>query len=251
MKIKELKLSATTCYLVETGNKYVLIDTGYESDWALFSRRLKEAGVSLSDISHLVLTHHHDDHCGLLNNVSQANRAIRIVMSYRAPGFLATGANDRTHGAGYVTGGVKRLISLMQRMDKEFDRTWRTHPFPPYACRETDVLIEGEKNLAEVGIGLSGRIIETPGHTTDSISVLLEDGDCFVGDAAANFLQFAGTKYCVVLVEDIEEYYKSWGKLISAGARRILPAHGKPFPVEKLSRNMGAIKSSDIVGHPI
>ena len=118
---------------------------------------------------------------------------------------------------------------------------------PPYLSRESDILIQHETNLDEIGIGLSGRIIETPGHTTDSISVLLEDGNCFVGDAAANFLQFAGTKYCVILVEDIEEYYRTWGKLISCGARRVYPAHGKPFAVENLSRHMGGIKSSDVV----
>jgi hydroxyacylglutathione hydrolase len=77
--------------------------------------------------------------------------------------------------------------------------------------------------------------------------LLLEDGSCFVGDAAANLPQIAGAKYCVILVEDIEEYYKSWGKLISAGARRIYPAHGEPFAVEKLSRHMGAIRQSDLI----
>ena len=31
-------------------------------------------------------------------------------------------------------------------------------------------------------IGISGEIIHTPSHSTDSISIILDDGSCFVGD---------------------------------------------------------------------
>ena len=64
-----LKLKVTTCDLVKTRQKYLLIDTGYDYEWSLFCEKRKAAQVNLSDISHLILTHHHDDHAGLLNNV--------------------------------------------------------------------------------------------------------------------------------------------------------------------------------------
>ena len=32
------------------------------------------------------------------------------------------------------------------------------------------------------GIGVSGEIIPTPSHSPDSVSLALDDGDCFVGD---------------------------------------------------------------------
>jgi glyoxylase-like metal-dependent hydrolase (beta-lactamase superfamily II) len=94
---------------------------------------------------------------------------------------------------------------------------------------------------------LNGRIIETPGHSLDSISVVFDDGDCFVGDAAANLPQFLGTKYCVILIEDLEAYYTSWRKLISEGARQVFPAHGKPFPAEKLEQNIYKNSGSQMV----
>ncbi|HSQ62892.1 MAG TPA: MBL fold metallo-hydrolase [Polyangiaceae bacterium] len=247
MRIETLKLSVTRCYLVQTGHGYVLIDTGYESDWPLFSRRLQQAGVRLSEISHVVLTHHHDDHCGLLNPITRANEAVRVVMSHRAPELLAAGHNDRAHETGWVSRRASWLIALLRKTKADFDRHWRAHEFPPYTRRESDVLIEGETNLEDIGIGLRGRIIETSGHTNDSISVLLEDGSCFVGDAAANLPALAGTRYCVILLEDIEEYYRSWDKLIRAGARRIFPAHGEPFSVERLRRHRGDIRRSDMV----
>lgn len=36
MNLIPLKLSVTTCYLVKTDEKFLLIDTGYEEDWELF-----------------------------------------------------------------------------------------------------------------------------------------------------------------------------------------------------------------------
>ena len=50
-----------------------------------------------------------------------------------------------------------------------------------------------------------------------------------VGDAAANFLQFAGTKHCIIYLEDLDQYYQSWVRILEAGAKRIFPAHGEPF----------------------
>ncbi len=234
MDKRELKLSVTNCYLIRTGNKYLLIDTGYEEDWRLFSQRLTDVGVSLSEISHILLTHHHDDHCGLLNRILEKNPDIRLIMSYRAKDFLSAGKNDQTHGGMYVNKRIKLLFSFI----KIFDTRWKTHSFPPYQAREIDILVKGEADLKDIGINLNGRIIETPGHSMDSISLVFEDGDCIVGDSAANFPQFLGTKYCVILIEDLEAYYESWRKLISEGARQIFPAHGRPFPGEKLEQNI-------------
>ena len=111
--------------------------------------------------------------------------------------------------------------------------------FPPYYVRPCDILITSTSKLRDIGIDLDGTIIHTPGHTIDSITVLFDDGDALVGDAAANMLQIAGTKYCVIAVDNLDEYYHSWEKIISHNAKYIFPAHGNPFPVGKLKKNIG------------
>lgn len=80
--------------------------------------------------------------------------------------------------------------------------------------------------------------------TIDSITLILDDGNAFVGDAAANMLQFAGTNYCVIALEDFDQYYQSWQKIIDYNAQHIFPAHNNPFPVEKLKQNIGKNTSS-------
>lgn len=44
MEIINLKLNVTNCFLIKCEMKYVLIDTGYEYEWNLFCKRLKEVG---------------------------------------------------------------------------------------------------------------------------------------------------------------------------------------------------------------
>jgi glyoxylase-like metal-dependent hydrolase (beta-lactamase superfamily II) len=48
-------------------------------------------------------------------------------------------------------------------------------------------LVTGDTGLREIGILLDGEVLETPGHTVDSISILFDDGNCLIGDASGNF----------------------------------------------------------------
>ena len=251
MEIIPIELSVTNCYLIKTANNYILIDTGYEYDWELFCSKMMKAHGSVSQISHIILTHHHDDHCGLLHHILAENPSIHVVMSSRCKELIATGENDQTHGGGYVNNRIHTLVRFKQFyvslvLKKTVDKSTNLK-FPPYQFRNGDILVGGGTTLREIGIPLDGEFIETPGHTVDSISILLDDGTCFVGDAAANFLQFAGTKYCVIFICDMNEYYTSWKKLITKSAAQIFPAHGKPFSVDKLKKNLGKNKVQNIV----
>ena len=241
MNVAKLKLSVTNCYLIKVKDSYLLIDTGYDWEWKAFCSKLQDLNISFADISHIILTHHHDDHSGLLNMVLSKNPGIKAVMSHRAKNLLSKGKNDRSHGGAYINKRVNTLLTL-KRM---FDKRW-TQTFPAFVPRKEDIMIEGDVSLQEIGIALNGKILETPGHSVDSISVLFDDGDCFAGDAAANFLQFAGTKYCIIYLEDIEEYYRTWRKMINAGAKRIHPAHGGSFGVSKLDKNINANRKSNM-----
>jgi glyoxylase-like metal-dependent hydrolase (beta-lactamase superfamily II) len=248
------KLSMTNCFLVKAGDHYVLVDTGYEDDWDVFRTRLNEAGVELDQISHIVLTHHHDDHCGLVHHILQENDSIQVVMSPLCKELITKGENDRTHGGGFLNRRIALLLGLRQLyvslLPKKVGKKGKLFTFPPYQLRDCDIVVTGDTGLREIGIPLDGTIIETPGHTVDSVSVLFDDGDCLIGDAAANFLRFAGTKYCVILITNMGDYYQSWEKVIAAGARRIFPAHGAPFAVDKLKTNLWKNKAENIVPYP-
>lgn len=251
MKIIPIKLSVTTCYLIKTGENYLLIDTGYTEDWELFCKKLKEANVSVLQISHILLTHHHDDHCGLLHLIMKQNSSIKVIMSSLCKELIQKGENDKSHGGGLLNRQVAFLIRhkqqyvsliLHKKVKKENNLKFR-----PYFCRDCDFIVHDGVRLREIGIPLEGVILETPGHTVDSISVLFDDGDCFVGDAAADMLKFTCTKNCAIFICDMDTYYHSWKKLIDKSAQKIYPAHGKAFPISKLQKNIWKNKAENIV----
>lgn len=251
MDLIPLKLSVTTCYLIKTGTKFLLVDTGYAEDWELFRRRLREADVELSQIGYILLTHHHDDHCGLLYAILQENISIRIVMSDLCSELIQKGENDLTHGGGLLNKRVAFLIRHKQAyvslvLRKQVDKS-QNLKFRPFQFRDSDIVFEGEPTLRELGIPVDGKLLSTPGHTVDSVSVLFPNGDCLVGDAAAHMLSFAGTHYCVIFICNIDTYYKSWEKIVRAGAKRIFPAHGGPFSIDKLGENMRKNKAKNLV----
>ena len=106
MDITQLVFSVERCYLMKAQDKYILIDTGYAFEWEDFRTKLKDAGIGFQDISHIILTHHHDDHCGMLNDIIRENTDIRVVMSNLAPTLLQKGgkrpqprrrAGEQTH----------------------------------------------------------------------------------------------------------------------------------------------------------
>lgn len=253
MDIIPIKLSVTNCFLVKADDKYILIDTGYAEDLELFREGLEKTGVTLSQISHIILTHHHDDHCGLLHYILDENKNIRVVMSLLCKELISKGENDQTHGGGLLNKRVAFLIRRKQFylsvvLGKKIDKA-NNLKFTPYVVRDCDILIDADTELRDIGIPLDGRIISTPGHTIDSVSVIFDDGDCLAGDAAASMLCFAGTKNCVIFICDMEEYYKSWQKIIDSGAKKIYPAHGKPFAAERLKANIGRNRAENLVSY--
>jgi len=253
MELICLRLSVTNDYLFRSGSKYVLVDTGYEADWELLQKRLSESGVAVGDISHLILTHHHDDHVGCIHGLLAGNPEIVVVMSTETSELIRAGQNDLTHGGGLINKRIAFLIRF-----KRFVVSGKTGKavkkednllFKPYLARKGDIILSGETRLRDIGIEADGSLIPTPGHTVDSVSLLFDDGDCLVGDAAASMLIFAGTRHCVIFVMDLDQYYESWRLLLNRGAKRILPAHGRPFAASVLEREMGRNRKDDIVDY--
>jgi glyoxylase-like metal-dependent hydrolase (beta-lactamase superfamily II) len=147
---------------------------------------------------------------------------------------LQGGVHVYKKGAGYITKRIRALTWIKSRLEPSWD-----HSFPPFQARPQDIIVDLPRRLSDVGLELEGTLLATPGHTEDSLSLVMDDGACFCGDAAANFLRFAGTRYCVIFIEDIRQYYESWDRLLEAGAKRIYPAHGKSFAARRLAENRG------------
>jgi hydroxyacylglutathione hydrolase len=108
----------------------------------------------------------------------------------------------------------------------------RTFEYSPVVLKENDVIITEDNDDVLRKIGVDGKIICTPGHTDDSISVILDNGDAFVSDACLSNLGFL--HYRPIEVSNLKQVFASWQKIIDNGTKTIYPSHVKPFPVENL-----------------
>jgi glyoxylase-like metal-dependent hydrolase (beta-lactamase superfamily II) len=219
-----VKLGWTRCYLLKCTAGYLLIDTDYSKYYRRFERKLLDLGIALSDIKYLLLTHHHDDHAGFAAQLVQSV-GCRVIAHRHAVGPLSRGRSEGTDHA--VNRRSRLTLACYTLFHKEYS-------FPPLTLTGKDAVIEGDNDGLLQEIGIDGVILHTPGHTRDSISVVLSDGSAFVGDAAMNFLWWTGIRHRPIVVDHIDVVYESWQKLRERGARVIYPSHGRPFSATEL-----------------
>ncbi len=241
INITRIPLRFTNVYLIPCQGGYLQVDTGYHRDYPAYRKAIQKAGLNLSDIKYLFLTHHHDDHAGFLNELAGETQLTVITNRY-ARDLLLIGKNDTSQGVGWVSPMVKMIITTLKR----FDPQW-TFAFPPFKMRDQDICIEGDDCEILRKIGISGDILYTPGHCVDHQSLLLDSGVLICGDSASSALLFAGTHYCTIVMSNMETAYQSWRKMLDAGAQTLYPSHGNPFPAARLHENKGKIKTQDLI----
>lgn len=228
----QITLSQTNCYLLKAREEYLMVDCGREGDERRLLRKLRLLGIPLSSIRWLLLTHHHSDHCGLLHYLISANPDIRIIMSRKCADYLGTGSHYHSANETYANIALQKAFSLYSKMGGALSDT-----FIPYLKREGDFILYDESAALPDPVGISGSLLQTPGHTEDSIS-LVTDGNAFVGDAARNMLNFLGSPYEPIILYNLNICFDSWRKLLSTGVMRIHPAHGKSFDMKRMQNKL-------------
>ncbi len=229
---KTLTIGPTNCYLLNVREGYLLIDTSLPECFRQFLEKLKEIRVDPSEIKLLLLTHAHDDHAGFAAELREES-GCRIVTHKNSIESLKEGCIIKV---GHFLNTRARIMMTLYSLSKR-----RDFEYTPVTLNERDVVIEGDDEEALKSVGIDGRIIYTPGHTEDGISVITADGDAFVGDVCMSNLGFLHCR--PIEVSDLPSVFASWQKIIENGARKIYPGHGKPFAVGDLIRYRNAYTS--------
>jgi glyoxylase-like metal-dependent hydrolase (beta-lactamase superfamily II) len=215
-------------YLFAIDEGYILIDTGYENGFARFQRNLKKLHIQPSEIKFIFLTHAHDDHAGFLNKVLAITNA-KVILHPKAIKRLKSGLNS-------FEGGCSSMLAyIFCKLFALFGKSG--HKFPPIKDEYLNRLITTDSQEFR-NLNLPIQAFETPGHTADHIS-LLKDGILFCGDAAMN--GFPSIKRNIIWIENLQDYRKSWEKMIAFNPAKIYPSHGKPFDVNDLKRFIKSI----------
>lgn len=217
---------------------YVMIDTGYDGMFQSRKKKLKKHNISIKEVKYIFLTHAHDDHAGFVNDMIQENPEIKVILSEKGLDMLRKG--ECSPGGGSSGKQAYYFCQILKLFVKG------EHTFPPIKEEyEKNLWLYNQENKAEIEKVLQATILETSGHTKDSISLLTKNGDLFCGDAAMN--GFPSKNNIIIWIEDKQEYQKSWAKIIESKSKLIYPAHGKPFPVKHLEKNMTHLEKVKII----
>ena len=150
--IKLLKYGNTNCYYIKGKKGSVLIDTDWAGTLQLFYRKIKELGIKTID--YLLITHYHPDHMGIAQDIVDNMGTKLIVMDVQ---------KDYIHWS-----------------DKIFAKDNRIN-FTPINTEPVIISCKESRKFLQ-NLGIDGEILHTPGHSDDSISLVLDDGVAFVGD---------------------------------------------------------------------
>jgi ribonuclease/clavin/mitogillin len=183
---------STNYWVISAGRSRLLVDLGWPGSMGTMRANLQRAGIPLNEIKYGLATHYHIDHAGLAQELKSAGVPL-LVIDLQVP-----------------------AIPLLKRHVKPQDHF-------------TDIMMEGNVTIpiAESRaflrrIGIEGEIIHTPGHSDDSVSLLLDDGSVFTGDL---------THPMMIGDENAAVVRASWRLLMDRGARHVYAGHGSIRPV--------------------
>ena len=226
MKIINVGDRVTNTWIYEIPDGYVMIDTGYPGKLKNAEKRMTRHGIQWSDIRCLFLTHAHDDHAGFLKDLMIKCPHIQVIANPDSLPVLRKGQNSFSGGCSTLEAFLFCKCMYLWGKGK--------HLFPPLSESLSDrILWISEENRMVLEKQLGGKILFTPGHTGDSVS--LKVGQVvFAGDAAMN--GFPSSHRITIWVEDPVAFGRSWDLLIAEEADMLYPGHGKPFAKEELVR---------------
>jgi len=205
-QIIQILSGRSNVFLLTNGKINFLIDTSAGRLWNKLQKQLEKAGIS--KIDYLILTHAHFDHAANANKIKAKYGALVIVQKNEAD-YLAKGENVIPQGTTLLT---RLLVSLAGRLFFEQVR---------YEPCQYDMLVGNILDLNDMGINAC--IMHTPGHTSGSVSVIIEDEIALVGDTM--FGVFRGSVF-PPYAENVAMMIQSWGKLLRTGCRLFIPSHG-------------------------
>lgn len=184
-----LKYGNTNTYLLRGSKGNLLLDTDWAGTMPLFYKEIKRQGISIRDIDFVMATHYHPDHMGLIGELTE--QGVKLLLLDVQKSFV--------HFSDAIFSRDRRLNYRPVQEENAF----------MIACRESRGFLKR--------LGIDGEIIETPSHSRDSVSLILDDGVCLTGDLEP-YGNLAG-------YEENEMLQSDWEKIMGYRPKVIYFAH--------------------------
>ena len=197
--VQQLKYGNTNTFYISNGHGGILVDTGWAWTLSAFYKAIKSKDIKIEDIQYLLITHYHPDHMGLAGELVDLGKKL-VVVDVQC---------DFIHCSDNIFQREKHRIYKPIIDDK----------LSVISCKESRSFLEK--------LGINGEIIHTPGHSDDSISIILDEGIAIVGDLdpVDNVLAY----------NENNLLRNSWNKILSHNLKVVFYGHANERDVSRLS----------------
>lgn len=187
MNIVNVGYRSTNYYILADDKPLLLADLGWPGTLSTMQHTCERMGIRLADVPYQLATHYHMDHAGLAQDLKRLGARLIVLDTQIA------------------------AIPLMRNHIKPQDN------YTEIDLASNTVISEAESRAFLAGIGIQGEIISTPGHSDDSVTLILDSGIAFTGDL---------TNPAIVPDDPADLAYQSWQSIRGRGVRKIYPGHG-------------------------
>jgi len=234
--MKIIPISVPTPFYIGPVNVYLIpedpitiIDTGPKTKAAVESLRsgLRAAGFRVSDIRRIVLTHAHEDHCGLAKSLRDEAKNAEVLVHEWETGHRHSRLEYEEHRnllerAGVPDAEIARLRRMYEGV-RQYADSFADNEYAPL-WDDSDLPFE------------SGtlRIVHTPGHTPGSCSFIREAdrtviaGDCVLKRITPNPVLSPDPIDPSKRFPSLAEYLVSLARIRSFAPTLVYGGHGEP-----------------------
>jgi glyoxylase-like metal-dependent hydrolase (beta-lactamase superfamily II) len=231
-----ISLSIPTPFYVGDVNVYLikqepvtLIDVGPKTPEAAAAlrRRLAEHGVQLADVRRIVLTHAHEDHCGLAKQVRDEAKNAEILVHEWETGHLFGRLENEDNRRLLARAGVPpQVLDEMRGLYQEVSLLTDALEDGEFSPLRDEMELEFENGMLSV--------LHTPGHTPGSCTFhraanrTLICGDCVLKRITPNPMLAADPVDPTRRFRSLAEYLVSLARLRNLAPTLAYGGHGEP-----------------------
>jgi glyoxylase-like metal-dependent hydrolase (beta-lactamase superfamily II) len=185
-----------------------LIDAGMSFMGPAYARAAEEF-LGPEGPAYLCITHSHYDHLGACSFLKRNFPGMRTaghglaVRVLQSPGAIST---------------MKHLSDIARQLMNA------TGPETAFLPTEIDLVLK-ENDTLDLGGGISITVLETPGHTRDSLTYCIDPFDAVAPGEALGVVQLDG-RICPEFLTDFNDYLSSARKILGKNPKLILMPHG-------------------------